>query len=122
MKIVTIDEGINGRVNSNDLTRIDEGFMNPLSIVNLPGECGEHLLFNSSQSGRMSKDQFDNLVDSLSKGWDENKCVTIHVEHDGKIFIHEGNHRIRAAIKAGIDCFVEIKYFGNSQRIINALW
>lgn len=122
MKIVMIDEGVNGRVNSTDLTRIDEGFINPLSIVNFPGECGEHLLFESSQTGRMDRDQFNNLVDSLSNGWNMNKCVTIFVEHDGKVFIHEGNHRIRAAIKAGVDCFVEIRYFGNSQCIVNSLW
>ncbi len=42
--------------------------------------------------------------------------ISIHVEQGLRIVIHEGNHRLHAAHKAGIPVPVEVKYFGNSQQ------
>jgi ParB-like chromosome segregation protein Spo0J len=42
--------------------------------------------------------------------------VTVHVEQDRRVHIHEGNHRLRAAHRAGIAVPVEVKYFGNTQQ------
>jgi hypothetical protein len=40
----------------------------------------------------------------------------VHVEQDRHVHIQEGNHRLRAAHRAGIPVPVEVKYFGNSQQ------
>lgn len=99
-----------------DVSRIDRGYIDPNLLSNIPGKCGEQLLFVMSPTGRMGKAEFARLTKSLSIGWSEIMPVTVFVEKSGSVVIFEGNHRLRAAIAAGIDAFVEIRWFGNSDR------
>lgn len=101
----------------NDITRIDEGFIDPDKILNIPGRCGEHLLFQSNPYGRMSEGSFLALAESLNTGWRKDAPVTIFVEKGGLPVIHEGNHRLRAAKYINIETLVEIRYFGDSQSV-----
>ena len=44
-------------------------------------------------------------------------AILIFKEMDGRVYIHEGNHRLRAAVAAHLASVpVEVRYFGNSQR------
>lgn len=101
-----------------DITRIDEGFIDPMVILKIPGRYNEQDLFKSNPYGRMPESDFLALVESLKTEWREIGPVTVFVEKDGTPVIHEGNHRLRAAVYAKIKALVEIRYFGNSQEII----
>jgi len=101
-----------------DLTRVDEGYLSPSVLLNVPGRCDEHNLFKTNPYGRMTESQFKALAESLKEGWRKNLPVTVFVEKDGTPVIHEGNHRLRAAAYAGIKALVDIRYFGNSQEIM----
>lgn len=98
-----------------DLTRVDKGYLSPSILLDVPGQCDEHDLFKITPYGRMTESQFKALAESLKKGWQKDSPVTVFVEKDGTPIIHEGNHRLRAAVYAGIKVLVDIRYFGNSQ-------
>ena len=111
-----LDEGPAGwRAGPGDLTRLDAGVLPAHLLVNLPGAAGEEDLFRRVPSGRMAPQSFADLVADL-KARGMRSPVTLHVEQDGRVVIHEGNHRLRAALEAGIPVPVEVKYFGNAQR------
>ena len=57
------------------------------------------------------------LTESMKKeGW-SGDSVMVFVEKDGSVTIGEGNHRIQAALNAGLtEIPTEIKYFGNSNQ------
>lgn len=97
------------------MTRIDEGFVPASILLGLPGECGEHEVFAKSRFGSKTESEFRALAESLASGWRENAPILVCVEADGRATIYEGNHRLRAAEFAGIEAFVEVRYFGNSQ-------
>ena len=100
-----------------DVTRIDEGYLSPETLLGIKGEFDEQKLFQDNPYGRMGEQRFLALAESLKQGWRENAPVTVFVEKDGQAYIHEGNHRLRAAAYAGIKVLTEIRYFGNSQTI-----
>jgi hypothetical protein len=102
---------------SHDLTRVDEGYLTPSILLNIPGRCDEQDLFKTNPYGRMTEKEFKALAESLKKGWRKTSPITIFVEKGGIPIIHEGNHRLRAAAYAGIKALVDIRYFGNSQKI-----
>ncbi len=98
------------------LTRVDIGLADPHRLVGLNGLCEEHLLFQKNPYGRYTKDQWENFLSDLKKNGMAYP-ITIFKEKDGRSHIHEGNHRIRAAIQIGMsEVPVEIRYFGNSQK------
>lgn len=109
-----LDEGPVGWDAGSSLTRRDRLLVDPQLLVNFSGRKGEERLFANRPSGRKTPAQWRRFVESVAKGVRD--PVTIHVEPDGTVLIHEGNHRIRAAIEAGVMVPVEISYFGNSQR------
>ena len=93
-------------------------FMNrPLVDINelkdLPGFKGEHL----RRETEVSKKHIKTLTESMEKdGW-TGGSVMVFVEMDGSVILGEGNHRVQAALNAGItEIPVEIKYFGNSNQ------
>jgi hypothetical protein len=111
-----IDEGPpTWRAGPGDITRLDTGLLPAGVLLQLPGAEGEEALFRRSPSGRMGAEAFAELVADLKvNGMRES--VTVHVEQDGRVHIHEGNHRLRAAHRAEISVPVVVKYFGNVQR------
>jgi very-short-patch-repair endonuclease/endogenous inhibitor of DNA gyrase (YacG/DUF329 family) len=113
----SIDEGPPGwTAGNNDITRTDKGMIPPQRIIGIPGERGEHRLFLSSPTGRYSPRDWDKFVQDIKKNGVK-EPITIFKEKDGTVHIHEGNHRLRAAIEAGLKLVpVDIRYFGNSQR------
>lgn len=114
---IHIDEGSPGFLaGPYDLTRMESWVLEDASgVMDIPGGAGEHLLFRDSPNGRMSPAQFADLIEDLKENG-MHYPVTVHVEKDLRVMIYEGNHRLRAAIKAGCKVKVEIKYFGNSQK------
>jgi hypothetical protein len=100
-----------------DITRIEEGWMSPDALLDLPGGSGEHILFGYRPHGRLKPNQFQALVDSIRRrGYVPDYPVTIFVESDGRKYVHEGNHRLRAAALARREVFVEVRYLGGAER------
>lgn len=98
------------------ITRLDEGYVDPGDLLHLTGLSGEHLLFENDPTGGCGEERWNALVEDIRVNgmkW----AVLIFKEMDGRAGIYEGNHRLRAAIAAGLTRVpVEIRYFGNSQR------
>ncbi len=98
------------------ITRVDEGYVDPLELLNLPGFEGEHLLFETDSTGGYGEERWRALIEDIKVNglrW----AVLIFKEMDGRVGIYEGNHRLRAAIAEGLNRVpVEIRYLGNSQR------
>lgn len=112
---LNLDEGTpTSRPGPADITRLDAGELPAEDLLNLAGAEGEEGLFAKSPTGRMTAAEFEALVSDL-KAHGMRYPVTVHVEQDGRVWIQEGNHRLRAGHRAGIPILVEIKYFGNSQ-------
>jgi hypothetical protein len=87
--------------------------VDPKDIVSLPGRKEEHLrdLMGTNRVYELAEDMQQN-------GFREWHAPLIIVESDGQAFIYEGNHRIRAAIKAGLDRIpVDIRYEGGSEEL-----
>ena len=82
-------------------------------LKDLPGARGEHL----QRETEVSKKHIKDLTESMEKdGWTRGS-VMVYVEMDGSAMLGEGNHRIQAALNAGItEIPTEIKYFGNSNQ------
>lgn len=98
------------------ITRIDEGYVDPNDLLHLPGLAGEHLQFDHDPTGGYGEQQWNTLIEDVRvNGLQE--AILIFKEMDGRAGIHEGNHRLRAAVAAALTRVpVEIRYFGNSQR------
>jgi hypothetical protein len=98
------------------ITRLDEGHVDPKELLHLPGMEGEHLLFENDHTGGYGEERWNALVEDIRVDglkW----AILVFKEMDGRVGIYEGNHRLRAAIAAGLNRVpVEIRYFGNSQR------
>ena len=112
-----LDEGPKGwEAGSRDVTRVSTGMIDPREVVELPGESNEQTLFLLQEHGRMNNEEWKELVDSIkNKGLEYRPLIMVSKE--GKPSIYEGNHRIRAAIEAGVEKIpIEIRYLGNSQR------
>jgi hypothetical protein len=82
-------------------------------LKTLPGYKGEH----TGMGSEYSQEHIKNLSENMKKeGW-SGGSVMIFVERDGSVAIGEGNHRVQAALNAGItEIPAEIKYFGNSNQ------
>ena len=99
-------------------TRSDKGCLAPTKLMLIPGKKGEHKLFPGGVygPGRKSAAEWDAFVASI-KAKGVLSPVFVVKEKDGRVFIYEGNHRIRAAHQAGIRKIpVEIRYMAGSQR------
>lgn len=86
-------------------------YVDPKKLANIPGKKGEHL--------RIEQKRVDELAESMRKeGFRVGSSPLICVEQDGTAFVWEGNHRIRAAIQAGLDAIpVDIRYFGGGEMV-----
>lgn len=117
LQTVFLDEGPQGYIaDKNTVTRIDKGKINPQEIINLPGEYGEEKLFAICKTGHYTQSEWNVFLQDLSDNGMQ-YAITIFKEKDGVVHIHEGNHRLRAAIELGREFVpIEIRYFGNSQR------
>lgn len=113
----SVSEGPKGwEAGEGDLTRRDTGRVFLSELEGFKGRRKEESLFAKSPTGRMKPEEWQKLVNSIRKNG-VTEPVTIHVEKDGRVFVYEGNHRIRAAAEAGVsEIPAEISYFGNSQR------
>lgn len=113
-----IDEGPPGWVaGSSSLTRRDKGWLPPEALVGLRGGGREHIMFTESPRGRMSPARWGAFKRSIKTRGVQNPVMVV-IEKDGETKLWEGNHRVRAAIAAGVDLIpVEISYMGNSQRL-----
>jgi hypothetical protein len=74
------------------------------------------LLFENDPTGGYGEDRWSALIEDIRVNelkW----AILILKEADGRVGIHEGNHRLRAAVAARLARVpVQIRYFGNSQR------
>lgn len=80
-------------------------------LIKLPGLRGEHkvLKLDMSKIQGMSK-----IVGDLK--WQRKNPVTLGVQHDGKVFVDDGNHRIRAAKVADVDTLLcKVIYYGGGE-------
>jgi GNAT superfamily N-acetyltransferase len=101
-------EGYDWQASENQMTagyraaRVD-----PRDLVKLPGARGEQ--------NNIDRERVSELAESIRAEGLRHPPLII-VEQDGTAHIWEGNHRIRAAIEAGLDTItVEVRYFGGSE-------
>ncbi len=110
-----VDSGPRGwNASAGALTCRETGWVKAQRLLSLPGRKGEHEVFTRSPTGRMSPEDWAALVASIKKTGVTHQ-ITIQKDKDGSVWIHEGNHRVRAAFLAHRLVPVEISYFGNSQ-------
>lgn len=105
------------------ITRKDVGRIDPKLLVDLPGGNGEHLYFRHNDGqfesvkypGQEWLDMVGWAKEELAKP-DTNHVVMIVKDKNHRVYIHEGNHRIRAAVQAGLpDIPVEFVYWACSE-------
>jgi hypothetical protein len=111
----SIDEPAWYPLGDNHITRYWEGLTDPAALAQLPGECGEHELFERSPTGRMSPEEWAELVQAAREGFQWLPLVLIDMERGARI--HEGNHRIRAALAAGVPVPVEVRVFAGLRAV-----
>jgi hypothetical protein len=84
-----------------------EARVDPREIAKLPGARGEQKNIDQERVKELAKS-----IKEEGLKW----APLIMVEMDGTAHIWEGNHRIRAAIEAGLESIiVEVRYFGGSE-------
>jgi len=141
---LVIGEEHEGRTGTNQhLTRTDAGTLPTSTLLQLPGARGEHRLFQDSPTGGKSPEEWEAFVTSIRKGRKTLEDYTPRIkspvfvlvewtddlrpaqkramkgERFGCVqaFIHEGNHRVRAAAELGMtEVPVEVRFFGHSER------
>lgn len=105
------------------VTRKDVGRIDPKLLVDLPGGNGEHHYFRHNDGqfesvkypGQEWLDMVGWAKEELAKP-DTNHVVMIVKDKNHRVYIHEGNHRIRAAVQAGLpDIPVEFVYWACSE-------
>lgn len=105
------------------ITRKDVGRIDPKLLVDLPGGNGEHRYFRHNdgqfESAKYPGQEWLDMVnwakEELAKP-DTTQVVMIVKDKDHRVYIHEGNHRIRAAVQAGLpDIPVEFVYWAFSE-------
>ena len=101
----------------NTVTKRVRGFINPKKLHGIVGNQNEQRMFTKSEFGRKNKSEWCDLKRSLLMGWNKDQPILVWVEKNGSVSVGEGNHRLRAAIELGIDIYIEISWFGNSQTI-----
>lgn len=85
-------------------------------VIDIPGYSGEEKRIDWIKVGR--------LADSIRKhGYREDAPVTFHVVYDGRAYVYDGNHRLRAAKEAGIESVpAEISYFAGGEEVEGKLF
>jgi hypothetical protein len=80
--------------------------LDPVMLVRIPGMMGEH------QRIFTEDERVNELAKAMKKEGYQGSPVFINVDYEGDAFINEGNHRVRAALQAGLDTIpVEISYY-----------
>lgn len=89
----------------------DSILVDPKTLLNIPGSNGEEF--------RIDYDRVYDLSDRMREsGFIEGKRPLIVVDADGFVSVFEGNHRIRAAVAAGLTKIpITVRYYGGSERI-----
>ncbi len=74
----------------------------------------EHLALKEG----LGKKKVARLTESIkSKGYDPEEAIFINIDVNGRAWINEGNHRLRAAIAAGVNKIpFEVRYFDGGER------
>lgn len=85
--------------------------LDPKWLRNIPGKFAEQLHINQNK--------VDYLAHEMKlHGFLEGYKPLVIIEDTGLPYIYEGNHRIRAAIHAGLDWIaVDVRYLGGSETI-----
>lgn len=87
--------------------------MNPSILRNVPGLNGEHHFRESPNSKRI-----DDTIGHPSNFDSQNHPIMIGVNHRGRAYVIEGNHRLGYAIKHRIPVIhAEIKYYNGGERV-----
>lgn len=106
-----------------------DGWMDPELLVEVPGDRGEHRLFEKRRwgPGRYDEDRWERFVDDVERNGVRD-AVFLIVEPDhgssyhAKVKVSEGNHRIRAAYQAGLDRIpVQVRFFGHTERLLDEI-
>ena len=84
-------------------------WLDPRFLATIPGQRGEEK--------RIEPERVKTLAESMEKqGFLQGYNPLVCVESDGHATVWEGNHRIRAAVKAGLKAIpVDIRYFGSGE-------
>ena len=93
---------------NNHLTLVKVGYVDPASLLPIPGANDEHLLFTHSATGRMSAEQWQSFLSSMQGG---NLEPVLIIHDQSGIRVYEGNHRIRACAALALPVLVELRCY-----------
>lgn len=95
--------------------RFRKVWIDPRKLIDLPGARDEHLTLQGDDEYEQNRVQ--DLVDKMgTDGYREDRPVMLEVLQNGTVRIYEGNHRVRAAVRAGIDKIpAEVVYRGGAE-------
>ena len=81
-------------------------------LLTLPGQQGEHDYMHTE----LAQDKIDKYAKSMEKEGYKGYGVMVWVDIDGRATMAEGNHRVRAALRAKIERIpVEFKWWNGSE-------
>lgn len=99
------------RENPTSITAFFDGQADPREVAQLPGAKREHENIDAARVKR--------LADRMRReGYRQDHEIMVQVMADGRALLWEGNHRVRAAIEAGLDRVpLRVNYEGGSEQI-----
>jgi hypothetical protein len=100
------------------LTRQEVGFVDPSRLRGFRGSLGEEQAFGqSSPGGKYDPQGWSELVNDIRGRGVQTPVVVKLLPGESSPVIVEGNHRVRAAIEAGVGRIpVDIRYHGHAER------
>lgn len=112
-----LDEGPpNWQPNPRSVTAIQEGELDTVDLVAVPGFNNEVRDWHAEGFGNYSAAGWQEFLDDVRAHGIEHPLL-VDVAQDGTVSLVEGNHRLQAALQLGLPSVpVEIQYRGNSQQ------
>lgn len=94
------------------LVTVKVGTVDPSSLIDLPGDNNEHILFVQNPTGRMKHKEWQDFCNDIKANGNLNPVLIIK---DSKgIRVHEGNHRIRACLLTQTPVLTELRIYGGA--------
>lgn len=103
------------------LTASVGGYLPPDLLAEIPGQSREHLRWEEGKRGipdDRTKNEWEAFVDDIGRrGVLSDVLIDVYPEGPfDPVSVYEGNHRIRAALQAGLaDVPVEVRFFGHAE-------
>lgn len=92
------------------LVTVKVGMVDSLSLIDIPGANGEHILFEQNPTGRMTLEEWSEFCSDIKAKGNVDQILIIKDSKGTRI--HEGNHRIRACLLNKMPVYTELRIYG----------